>query len=173
MEISVITTLVLTAIIIICFCVIVAKKPVFEIYNDMIVINDLMYKAMIPNYTIKSIELADNLPKITCRMNGYGGLKRWKGFFGLKHDVNNNAILFLEDHKHGPCIRIKTVKELIVINLEAAEQTRQFYDEMMKTLKFVKEEELVPYKAVPAKRSWIIVAILVAVVTLVSLIPLL
>ena len=106
-------------------------------------------------------------------MNGYGGLKRWKGFFGLKHDVNNNAILFLEDHKHGPCIRIKTVKELIVINLEAAEQTRQFYDEMMKTLKFVKEEELVPYKAVPAKRSWIIVAILVAVVTLVSLIPLL
>lgn len=141
----------------------------FEIFNDLIVINDFAYPANIPNYVIESITLIEKLPKVIMRTNGYGGIRTWKGIFRI--EGSRRAVFFVEDHHKGPFIKIKTVRESIYINLKDREQTQQLFDEMTKTVKILSEPELVEGKIVTTKRSWQIVAVFIVVVMLVSMIP--
>jgi hypothetical protein len=144
-------------------------KTKFGIFNDLIVISDFAYPANIPNYAIKSISLVEKLPKVTMRSNGYGGLKTWKGIFRILG--GKRVLLYVEDHFKGPIIKIETVRESIYINFKDREQTHQLYDEMTKTVKILNEAELVDCKIVTGKRSWVIVGVFIAVITIIGLLP--
>lgn len=152
------------------FVIFVGKTPIFEIYSDIIIIRDMMYPANIPNYTIKSIRMIDKLPGVLYRLNGYGGIKRWKGVFGMKNGIYKKAYLYVDNHLKGPVIELRTANNLIYINLKTEEQTKQLYDKMMSTIKFVDENELVDCKVMSVWRSiWVVLAF-TAVVALASLI---
>ena len=152
------------------FVIFVGKTPTFEIYNDIVIIRDMMYPANIPNYTIKSIRLIDKLPSVLYRLNGYGGIKRWKGIFGIKNGIYKKAYLYVDNHLKGPVIELRTANNLIYINLQTEEQTKQLYDEMMSTIKFVDENELDDCKVMSVWRSIWIVLVFVAITGLSSLI---
>ena len=145
------------------------KKTKFEIFNDLIIISDFAYPANLPNYAIKSITLVEKLPKVLMRSNGYGGLKTWKGIFRILG--GKRALFYVEDHNKGPLIKIETVRESVYINFKDKEQTHQLYDEMTKSVKLLNEAELVDCKVINAKRSWVIVAIFIAITTVVGLLP--
>ena len=161
--------MVLVFVLTIVFLAIFRKKTKFEIFNDLIVINDFVYPANIPNYVIKSISMVEKLPKTLMRSNGYGGLTRWKGVFRILG--GKMALFYVENHFKGPLVKIETVRESIYINFKDMGQTRQLYDEMTKTVKIVDEAELVDCKFVTTTRSWVIAGIFIAIVTVVSLIP--
>lgn len=161
--------MVLVFILTIVFLAIFRKKTKFEIFNDLIIINDFVYPVNIPNYVIKSISMVEKLPKVMMRSNGYGGLKAWKGVFRILG--GKRSLFYVEDHFKGPLVKIETVRESIYINFKNSEQTRQLYDEMTKTVKIVNEAELVDCKFVTTTRSWVIAGIFIAIVTVISLIP--
>ena len=161
--------MVLVFVLTIVFLAIFRKKTKFEIFNDLIVINDFVYPANIPNSVIKSISMVEKLPKTLMRSNGYGGLTRWKGVFRILG--GKRALFYVENHFKGPLVKIETVRESIYINFKDMGQTRQLYDEMTKTVKIVDEAELVDCKFVTTTRSWVIAGIFIAIVTVVSLIP--
>ena len=145
------------------------KKTGFEIFSNLIVINDLAYPANIPNYAIKSITLVEKLPKVLMRSNGYGGLRMWKGIFRILG--GKRALFYVEDHNSGPLIKIETVRESVYINFKDKEQTHQLYDDLTKNVKLLNETELVDCKVINAKRSWVIVAAFIAITTVVGLLP--
>ena len=145
------------------------KKTKFEIFDDLIIIRDFAYPANLPNYAIKSITLVEKLPKVLMRSNGYGGLKTWKGIFRILG--GKRALFFVEDHNKGPLIKIETVRESVYINFKDREQTHQLYDEMTKNVKILNEAELVDCKVINGKRSWVIVAIFIAITTVIGLLP--
>ena len=151
------------------FLAIFRKKTKFEIFNDLIVINDFVYPANIPNYVIKSISLVEKLPKVMMRSNGYGGLNTWKGVFRILG--GKRALFYVENHFKGPLIKIDTVRESIYINFKNKEQTYQLYDDMTKNVKILDETNLSDYKFVDTKRSWVSAGIFIAIVTVVALIP--
>ena len=80
------------------------KKTEFEIFNDLIVINDFVYPASIPNYAIKSISMVERLPRVMMRSNGYSGMRMWKGIFRVLG--GKRALFYVEDHKRGPLVKI-------------------------------------------------------------------
>ena len=145
------------------------KKTGFEIFSNLIVINDLAYPANIPNYAIKSISMVEKLPKVMMRSNGYGGLKTWKGIFRIIG--GKRALFYVEDHFKGPLIKIETVRESVYINFKDKEQTHQLYDELTKNVKLLNETELVDCKIVTTKRSWVIVGIFIAITLVIGLLP--
>ena len=145
------------------------QKTRFEIFSDLIIISDFAYPANIPNYAIKSISMVEKLPKVMMRSNGYGGLKTWKGIFRILG--GKRALFYVEDHFKGPLIKIETVRESVYINFKDKEQTHQLYDDLTKNVKLLNETELVDCKVINAKRSWVIVAIFIAITTVVGLLP--
>ena len=145
------------------------QKTKFEIFSDLIIISDFAYPANIPNYAIKSISMVEKLPKVMMRSNGYGGLKTWKGIFRILG--GKRALFYVEDHFKGPLIKIETVRESVYINFKDKEQTHQLYDEMTKSVKLLNEAELVDCKVINGKRSWVIVAIFIAITTVIGLLP--
>ena len=151
------------------FLAIFRKKTKFEIFNDLIVINDFVYPANIPNYVIKSISMVEKLPKVMMRSNGYAGLKMWKGVFRIIG--GKRSLFYVENHFKGPLIKIETVRESVYINFKDKEQTHQLYDEMTKSVKLLNEAELVDCKVINGKRSWVIVAIFIAITTVIGLLP--
>lgn len=162
--------IVIVTVLTVLFVIFIGKTPSFEVYNDIIIIRDVMYPAGIPNYTIKSIRLIDKLPSVLFRINGYGGIKRWKGIYGIKKGVYKKAYLYVDNHFKGPVIELRTANNLIYINLQTEEQTKQLYDEMMTTIKFVDENELSDYKVMPVWRSILVVVVFTAIIGLSSLI---
>ena len=145
------------------------QKTKFEIFSDLIIINDFAYPANIPNYAIKSISMVEKLPKVMMRSNGYGGLKTWKGIFRILG--GKRALFYVEDHNKGPLIKIETVRESVYINFKDKEQTHQLYDELTKNVKLLNETELVDCKMVTTKRSWVIVGIFIAITLVIGLLP--
>lgn len=111
------------------------------------------------------------MPKVMLRSNGYGGLRTWKGFFRIKNGGKSDALLYLENHRKGPFIQIETTKRLYFINLANEEQTRQLYDEIMSTVKFVDEKDLIVINDASPYKSIIIVVAFIVIVTIVSLLP--
>ena len=151
------------------FLAIFRKKTKFEIFNDLIVINDFVYPANIPNYVIKSISMVEKLPKVMMRSNGYAGLKMWKGVFRIIG--GKRSLFYVENHFKGPLIKIETVRESVYINFKDKEQTHQLYDELTKNVKLLNETELVDCKIVTTKRSWVIVGIFIAITLVIGLLP--
>ena len=145
------------------------KKTKFEIFDDLIIISDFAYPAKIPNYAIKSISMVEKLPKVTMRSNGSGGLKTWKGIFRIIG--GKRVLLYVEDHHKGPIIKIETVRENIYINFKNREETHELYDELTNKVKLLNENELVDCQMVSTFRSWAIVGVFIAIITLVALIP--
>ncbi|MCR5036982.1 MAG: hypothetical protein K6A73_06625 [Bacteroidales bacterium] len=163
----------IVAVLTVLFVILVGKTPIFEIYNDIIIIRDLMYPANIPNYTIKSIRMIDKLPGGMFRINGYGGIKRWKGIYGIKNGLYKKGYLYVENHLKAPVIELKTANSLIYINLKTEEQTKHLYDEMMSTIKFVDENELIDCQVISVWRSILVVVVFTAIIGLPSLLHLL
>ena len=147
------------------------KQSRFEIFNDSIVIHDFGYPANIPNYTIKSISMIEQMPKVMLKSNGYGGLKIQKGIFKIQG--GRRAALYVEDHRRGPFINIQTMRDNVYINLRDENQTHRLYDEMTKTIKILNEAELVDCKVVTTGRSWLVVAVFTAITILLSMLPIL
>ena len=145
------------------------KRTVFEVFDDLIVIDDLTYPARIPNYAIKSIGLVEVMPKVLIRSNGYGGLRQWKGVFRLVG--GKRAFFYVENRSKGPIIKIETVRENIYINFKNREETHELYDELTNKVKLLNENELVDCQMVSTFRSWAIVGVFIAIITLVALIP--
>lgn len=161
--------MVLISILTIVLLVLFKKKSRFEVFSDIIVINDFVYPANIPNYVVKSISMVEKLPKVMMRSNGYGGLRTWKGVFRVLG--GKRAFFYVEDHNKGPLIKIETVRESIYINFKDKSQTHQLYDELTKNVKILNETELIDCQFITTKRSWVVVGLFVAFVTVISLIP--
>jgi len=145
------------------------KTPQYLVFNDRISINDFMYPADISNYTIESIDLVEKLPKILIKTNGYGGINTWKGLFRI--EGRRRAVLYTENHNKGPFIKIQTTSDVVYINMEDANKTRQLFEEMKNNVKLLKETDLIDCKVANEKRSWVIVGLFMAIVLLVSIIP--
>jgi hypothetical protein len=73
----------------------------------------------------------------------------------------------------GPVIELKTANSLIYINLKTEEQTKHLYDEMMSTIKFVDENELIDCQVISVWRSILVVVVFTAIIGLPSLLSLL
>ena len=152
--------------------VLVGRMSKIQVFNDGILIDDLMYPAFIPNDAIKSIRLVYKMPGVVMRVNGYGGLKTWKGFYRIK-DIKR-AVLYLENHYKGPFVEIQTTYDMYYINLKNAEQTQQLYDEMTSTLKLVDESRVIDLPKLSQKRSIVVVVVFVLVLMIpITLIPML
>lgn len=143
----------------------VGKMSKIQVFRDGILIEDFMYPAFIPNDVVKLIKLVDDLPKITMKLNGYNGLKMWKGFFRLK-EGGKRAVLYLENHNKGPFVEIRTTSDCYYINFKDAEHTTWLYEEIVSTMKLVDESRLACLPSISQKRSIIVVAVLVMVVIL-------
>lgn len=148
------------------------KMAKLQVFSDGILIDDLMYPAFIPNDAIKSIRLVYKMPGIGMRINGYGGLKTWKGFYRLK-DIRR-GVLYVENHFKGPFIEIKTANDVYYINFKNAEQTQQLYDEMNSTLKLVDESRVIDLPKLSQKRSIVVVVVFLLVLMIpIILLPIL
>ena len=129
---------------IIVFVLVAFKKETVLIFNDGIKIKDLMYPLWIPNDTIVSINIIDNLPKLIYRTNGAGMGRVQKGYFTIKKndfDHSENATLYIRN-RNIKAIEIKTVKGLVYINQKNDELTQELFNEMKSTVKILKENEL-------------------------------
>lgn len=147
------------------------RKPKIFVEKEGIFIKDLMYPSRIFAETIKSVSLCDKMPKVISRSNGYAGAMTWKGFFRIYKDGKCSALLYLEKYRKGPFIQIETTKRLYFINLANEEQTRQLYEEIKSTVKFVDEKNLLVINDTSPFKSIIIVAAFIVIVTVVSLLP--
>lgn len=156
-------TIVITAVLL----VLVGRMSKIQVFSDGILIDDLMYPAFIPNDAIKSIRLVCKMPGVGMRINGYGGLKTWKGFYRIK-DIRR-GVLYVENHNKGPFIEIQTTYDMYYINFKNADQTQQLYDEMISTLKLVDESRVIDLPKLSQKRSIVVVVVF----TLVLMIPIL
>ena len=154
------------------FVALCAKKSVIQVFPDGIVIKDFLYPSVIPNDSIKSIKLVDKMPKLLLKSNGYGGLRKYKGFFRIK-DYRKRAVVYLENRFNAVCIEIQTTDALFFINLKDEERTRQLYEEIDSTVKLVNESKLVYLKTASQKRSVVVIVVLVFLFTLITLIPIL
>lgn len=147
------------------------RKPKIFVEKEGVFIKDFMYPSKIFAETIRSVSLCDKMPKVIFRSNGYAGAMTWKGFFRIYKGGKCNALLYLEKYIKGPFIQIETTKRLYFINLANEEQTRQLYDEIMSTVKFVDEKDLIVINDASLFKSIIIVAAFIVIVTIVSLLP--
>lgn len=147
------------------------REPKIFVEKEGVFIKDFMYSSRIFTETIRSVSLCGEMPKVMFRSNGYGGLKTWKGFFRIKNGGKSDALLYLENYRKGPFIKIETTKRLYFINLADEERTRQLYDEIMSTVKFVDEKDLIVIDDASPFKSIIIVAAFIVIVTVVSLLP--
>lgn len=152
--------------------VLAGRMSKIQVFSDGVLIDDFMYPAFIPNDAIKSINLVYKMPGVAMRINGYGGLRTWKGFYRLK-DIRR-GVLYVENHFKGPFIEIKTANDVYYINFKNVEQTQQLYDEMSSTLKLVDESRLYDLPKLSQKRSIVIVVVFVLVLMIpILLLPLL
>lgn len=148
------------------------KMAKIQVFSDGILIDDLMYPAFIPNDAIKSIKLVYKMPGIGMRINGYGGLKTWKGFYRIK-DIRR-GVLYVENHYKGPFVEIQTTNDLFYINFKNAEQTQQLYDEMNATVKLVDESRVIDLPKLSQKRSIVVVVVFLLVLMIpIILLPIL
>lgn len=171
---SISLSVILIIILIVLLVIYSGKTPKFFVEKEGIFIKDFLYPSKIFAETIKSVTLCDDMPKVLMRTNGYAGAMTWKGFFRIKKDGNRGALLYLERYNKGPFIEIETTNRLYYINLKNEEQTRYLYDEIMSTVKFVDEKDLIVVKDNTAlSRSVIIIFVFVLIVTAVSMLPLL
>ncbi len=161
-------TIVITAVLL----VLVGRMSKIQVFSDGILIDDLMYPAFIPNDAIKSIRLVCKMPGVGMRINGYGGLKTWKGFYRIK-DIRR-GVLYVENHNKGPFIEIQTTYDMYYINFKNADQTQQLYDEMISTLKLVDESRVIDLPKLSQKRSIVVVVVFMLVLMIpISLLPML
>ena len=147
------------------------RKPKIFVGKEGVFIKDFMYPSRIFAETIKSVSLCDKMPKVISRSNGYAGAMTWKGFFRIYKGGKCSALLYLEKYRKGPFIQIETTKRLYFINLANEEQTRQLYEEIKSTVKFVDEKNLLVINDTSPFKSIIIVAAFIVIVTVVSLLP--
>ena len=148
------------------------KMAKIQVFSDGILIDDFMYPAFIPNDAIKSIRLVYKMPGVVMRVNGYGGLKTWKGFYRIK-DIKR-AVLYLENHYKGPFVEIQTTYDMYYINFKNAEQTTQLYNEMNSTVKLVDESRVIDLPKLSQKRSIVVVVVFILVLMIpILLLPML
>ena len=130
--------------IIIVFALVAFKKETILVFDNGIKVKDLIYPLWIPNDTIVSMNIIDNLPKLIFRTNGAGMGPIHKGYFTIKkNDFNHseNATLYIRN-RNIKAIEIKTVKGLVYINQKNDELTEDLFNEMKSTVKILKENEL-------------------------------
>lgn len=167
----IVLSLVFVAVLLSAFVVIVFRKPRIKVFEDGVLIKDFLYPAKLFADTIGSVEMVDVLPKVVVRTNGCSGLKMWKGFFRVKGDVNNKVVLYVDDHRNGPFVKITTNGTTIYINKKRKEQTVSLYDEISARVKIVKKDSLVRSNAVPATRSALVMTAFVLLILALSILP--
>lgn len=167
----IVLSLVFVAVLLSAFVVVVFRKPRMMVFEDGVLIKDFLYPAKVFADTIVSVEMVDALPKIVARTNGCSGLNMWKGFFRVKGDVNNKVVLYVENYRNGPFLKITTNGTTIYINKKRKEQTVSLCDEINTRVKMVKKDSLVRSNAVPATRSALVVAAFVLLILAVSILP--
>lgn len=125
------------------------RTPRVKIFPDGIVIKDT-YGAVIPNNTILSIRLIDQMPKVLYRSFGTNSFCTLKGFCRLRRESGDKhtekVLLFLRKpfmrRPVGPVIEINTVNGFVYINRSTEEATRALFDEMSKIVVRVSENEI-------------------------------
>ena len=130
--------------IIIVFALVAFKKETILVFDNGIKVKDLIYPLWIPNDTIVSINIIDNLPKLIFRTNGAGMGPIQKGYFTIKKndfDHSENATLYIRN-RNIKAIEIKTINGLVYINQKNDELTQELFNEMKSTVKILKENEL-------------------------------
>ena len=138
------TLMIIIVAIIIVFALVAFKKETILVFDNGIKVKDLIYPLWIPNDTIVSINIIDNLPKLIFRTNGAGMGPIQKGYFTIKKndfDHSENATLYIRN-RNIKAIEIKTVKGLVYINQKNDELTENLFNEMKSTVKILKENEL-------------------------------
>lgn len=165
-------TLVWTFVITAILLILEGKMAKIQVFSDGILIDDFMYPAFIPNDAIKLIRLVYKMPGVGMRINGYGGLKTWKGFYRIK-DIRR-GVLYVENHNKGPFIEIQTTYDMYYINFKNADQTQRLYDEMNSTVKLVDESRVIDLPKLSQKRSIVVVVVFMLVLMIpISLLPML
>lgn len=149
------------------FVLVAFKKETVLIFNDGIKIKDLMYPLWIPNDTIVSINIIDNLPKLIYRTNGTGMGPIQKGYFTIKKndfDHSENVTLYIRN-RNVKAIEIRTVKGLVYINQKNEELTEDLFNEMKNNVKILKDNELNYYAKPPrSRRSIVAIGVLLAAI---------
>lgn len=170
---SIVLSIVLLVLLLVGMIVLNGRKPMICVEKDGVFVRDFMYPSAILAETIKSVGLCETMPKLSLRTNGYANSKVCKGFFSIYKNGLRTAILYLERRKNGPFIEIETTNKLYYINLSDESRTRQLYDEIMSTVKFVDEKNLVSVKTTSSHRSIFIIALLVFAIGIITVIPIL
>ena len=138
------TLMIIIVAIIIVFALVAFKKETILVFDNGIKVKDLIYPLWIPNDTIVSINIIDNLPKLIFRTNGAGMGRVQKGYFTIKKndfDHSENATLYIRN-RNIKAIEIKTINGLVYINQKNDELTQELFNEMKSTVKILKENEL-------------------------------
>lgn len=149
------------------------KSPHYGIFEDKIIINDVLYNAEIPNYAIKSIKTLDEMPKVELKGAEEGTMRKLKGFFWTKMEdgTKKRTALYYDNYRKGPFIEIQTVSELFYINQKAPELTMELYNEMIHNVKLVRESALVDYKVLTAHRGRTKLIIGLVIIVIIGLLP--
>ena len=95
-----------------------------KVVNDKIVISGI-YSRTLKREDVKNIEIADTMPKVLSKSNGYSDGKSKKGEFKLEGD--RKGILYIES-KEGPYIKITMDKYDIYINNKDKKITEETYN---------------------------------------------
>ncbi len=138
------TIYIITGVAVVLLIVAAVRRERILVFDDGIKVKDWLYPLTIPNDTIVSISLVDRLPKLIHRTNGTGIGLILKGYFTVKNsslEHSENATLYVRN-RSIKAIEIKTVKGLVYINLKNEELTQDLFDEMKRTVKILKENEL-------------------------------
>lgn len=114
---------------------IVTKPSKFILFEDGISVKDIIYPSYIQADTIVSVSILDKLPKRLLKSNGANFGRILKGGFVIINDEcrKEKATLYIRNSKAN-VIEIRTANDLIYINSNDDEQTKELFDDINKTL---------------------------------------
>jgi hypothetical protein len=137
--------IIISALLLVVVTIVIGLRPMrMDVFADGVVIKDL-YGVIIPNNTILSLRLVNELPKIKVKINACNGFRSMKGYCRVRTErsgwIGEHALLFLRNRK-APFIEMDTVSGLVFINQDNEDQTRALFDEMKQTVKLVDKNEI-------------------------------
>lgn len=147
------------ALTIVLMLLIIRKRPKYVVSEDGVFVDDLSCAMKIPNNTIKSVKLIDQLPKIIVKNSAIKLKNIRRGNFMVKLENGvKEALLLVEDCTDSPVIELITTSNYVFINLGYGQKTNALFNEITEKIKIVAADELVVYKDKRMQKLWWIIS---------------